>query len=107
MRKILINGLARCDIEDIDGYLRFDLSNPQAADHFADALRIAYDAVYANPLAFRLCPDKHLTSRGYRAVGVMHYILIYRYDVDTDVIHIIRIFHELQDYAHILLNCES
>ena len=51
MRKILINGLARCDIEDIDGYLRFD--------------------------------------------------------VDTDVIHIIRIFHELQDYAHILLNSES
>ena len=49
MRKILINGLARCDIEDIDGYLRFD----------------------------------------------------------TDVIHIIRIFHELQDYAHILLNSES
>lgn len=35
MRKILINGLARCDIEDIDSYLRFDLSNPQAADHFA------------------------------------------------------------------------
>ena len=29
MRKILINGLARCDIEDIDSYLRFDLRRLQ------------------------------------------------------------------------------
>ena len=42
-------------------------------------------------------------ARGYRPVKVMRYIMLYRYDEQSDVIHIIRFFHELQDYANILL----
>ena len=103
MRKMLINAPARGDLDSIDNYLRFEKCNPQAADHFAAEVKKAYDSVFANPLASQLCPDRHLAARGYRPVMVMRYIMLYRYDEQMDVIHIIRFFHELQDYANILL----
>lgn len=103
MRKMLINAPARSDLESIDSYLRREKCNPQAADHFSTEVRDAYDAVFGNPLAFRLCPDRHLAARGYRSMRVMRYIMLFRYDEQTDVIHIIRFLHELQDYANILL----
>ena len=103
MRKMLINAPARGDLESIDSYLRFEKCNPQAADHFASKVREVYDAVFGNPLAFRLCPDRYLAARGYRPAKVMRYIMLYRYDEQADIMHIIRFFHELQDYAYILL----
>lgn len=105
MRRMLINAPAQGDLAAIDGFLRFEKCNPQAADHFADEVHHAYDVIYGNPLAFKACPDRHLSARGYRAVSVMRYILIYRYDEKADVVHVIRFFHELQDYANILLRC--
>ena len=100
MRRLLINAPARYDLEAIDTYLRFEKCNTQAADHFVEAVRVAYDAVYDNPMAFRLCPDRYLASNGYRSIGIMRYIMIYRYDENADEVHIIRFFHELQDYAN-------
>jgi len=103
MRKMLINAPARSDLESIDNYLRCEKCNPQAADNFASKVRDAYDAVMENPLAFRLCPDRHLAVRGYRSIAIMRYVMLYRYDKQLDIVHIIRFFHELQDYANILM----
>ena len=103
MRKMLINAPARGDLDSIDNYLRLEKRNQQAADHFASEVHKAYDSVFGNPLAFHLCPDRHLAARGYRPVKVMRYIMLYRYDEQADIVHIIRFFHELQDYANILL----
>ena len=103
MRKMLINAPARGDLDSIDSYLRLEKCNPQAADHFTSEVRKAYDTVFGNPLAFHLCKDRHLAVRGYRPVKVMRYIMLYRYDEHEDIIHIVRFFHELQDYANILM----
>ena len=103
MRRMLINAPARGDLDSIVSYLRLEKCNPQAADHFAAEVRKAYDFVFGNPFACHLCSDRHLATRGYRTVKVMRYIMLYRYDEQADIIHIIRFFHELQDYANILL----
>jgi len=103
MRKLVIAAPAQADLAAIDDYLRFELCNVQAAEHFLDAVKSSYDAVVENPLAYQLCRDRALSAREYRAVRVMRYIMLYRFDAEADVVHVICFFHELQDYANMLL----
>jgi len=104
MRKMVIAAPAQEDLAAIDGYLRFELGNVQAAEHFLDEVLSAYDAVAENPLAYRFCNDQALAARGYRVIRVMRYLMLYRFEADADVVHVIRFFHELQDYANMLID---
>jgi len=102
VREVRISAPAQEDFSAIVDYLRLDLRNVQAAEHFIDEVFLAYGAVRDNPYVCRTCADRKLSACGYRAFSVMRYLMIYRYDEDADVVHVARFFHELQDYGRFL-----
>ncbi|MBS5147268.1 MAG: type II toxin-antitoxin system RelE/ParE family toxin [Collinsella intestinalis] len=44
-----------------------------------------------------LCPDPHLSSRGYRSFQVKNYIALYPYS--DGIVYVDHVFHRSQDYA--------
>ena len=53
----------------------------------------------ASPMRLQCLPvDSRLSRIGYRKCVLRRYLFIYRVDEAAGVIHVIRYFHELQDY---------
>lgn len=74
------------------------LKNKQAARHLLDSIDIVYDRLENNPYQYPECRDTYLTEKGYREAVVpqMNYIVIF--DVRVDVVNVVGIFHQLENY---------
>lgn len=79
-------------------HLIFRLKNEQAAKHLLDGIDNVYDRLECNPEQFPLCRDTYLTKKGYHEAIVpqMEYIIIF--DIRSDVVNVIGIFHQLENY---------
>lgn len=79
-------------------YLIYQLKNKQAAVHLVDEMSNIYDRLEENPLQFPLSRDIYLAQKGYREAvcGQMNYSIIF--SVKTDVVNIVGIFHQLENY---------
>ena len=76
------------------------LKNEQAAKHLLDSINAIYDRLEINPFQFPECRDVYLAKKGYREaiVSTMNYIIIF--DVRADVINVVGIFHQLENYPN-------
>ena len=79
-------------------HLIYRLKNKQAAKHLLDRIDAIYDRLEVNPLQFPECRDVYLAKKGYREAVVpqMNYVVIF--DVRADVVNIVGIFHQLENY---------
>jgi len=99
MFEILATEAAERDLVEIHDYLLGELYNPQAWDNLSEKIRQVYHILEEQPFAFEVCRDGRLNRKGYRKCVLGGYLFIYRVDTAASVIHIVRYFHGLQDYA--------
>jgi toxin ParE1/3/4 len=102
MAKVKFTEPSEYDLIDIEYYIAVKLSNPQAAVRITDGImKSAYgleDFPEANPLA----NDILLASLGVRWTSFDNYNIFYRYEKQTDLVYIIRILYNRQDWQTIL-----
>ncbi|MEE0105849.1 MAG: type II toxin-antitoxin system RelE/ParE family toxin [Lachnospiraceae bacterium] len=79
-------------------HLIYRLKNKQAAEHLLDFIDVIYDRLENNSFQFAECKDTYLAKKGYREAVVpqMNYIIIF--DVSDNVVNIVGIFHQLENY---------
>ncbi len=89
-------------LDNLVYHLIYCLRNEQAAEHLLDSIDTIYDRLEVNPFQFAECRDAYLAKRGYReaVVSQMNYIIVF--DVRADVVNIVGIFHQLENYQSIL-----
>ena len=87
-------------LDNIMYHLIYRLRNKQAAKHLLDGIDDIYDRLEANPFQFAECRDTYLSKKGYREAVVpqMNYIIIF--DVRGDVVNVVGIFHQLENYPN-------
>ncbi len=87
-------------LDNIVYHLIYRLKNKQAAKHLLDSIDAVYDRLVINPFQFSECRDAYLAKKGYREAVVpqMNYIIIF--DVREDVVNIVGIFHQLENYPN-------
>ncbi len=81
-------------------HLVYRLKNEQAAKHLLDGIDSIYDRLEVNPFQFAECRDAYLAKKGYREAIVpqMNYIIIFA--VRADVVNVVGIFHQLENYPN-------
>lgn len=87
--------------ELLDAILHYtidQLKNKQAAIHLLDEINNIYDRLEENPLQFPLSRDTYLANKGYHEAVCeqMNYTIIF--SVKADVVNIVGIFHQLENY---------
>ncbi len=87
-------------LDNLTYHLVYRLKNEQAAKHLLDCIDGIYDRLEVNPYQFAECRDPYLAKRGYReaVISQMDYILIF--DVRADVVNVVGIFHQLENYRN-------
>lgn len=85
-------------LDNLIYHLIYRLKNKQAAKHLLDCIDVIYDRLEVNPFQFAECRDSYLVKKGYREAVVpqMNYIIIF--DVRDDVVNVVGIFHQLENY---------
>ena len=85
-------------LDNLVYHLIYRLENEQAAKHLLDSIDVIYDRMEINPYQFAQCGDAYLAGKGYREAVVpqMNYIIIF--DVREDVVNVVGIFHQLENY---------
>ena len=85
-------------LDNLVYYLIYRLKNEQAAKHLLDGIDDIYDRLEANPFQFAECRDAYLARKGYREAVApqMNYLIIF--DVRADVVNVVGIFHQLENY---------
>ena len=81
-------------LDHLVDHLIYCLKNEQAAKHLLDCIDAIYERLEINPFQFSECKDAYLAKKGYREAIVpqMNYIIIF--DIRTDVVNIVGIFHQ-------------
>lgn len=85
-------------LDNILHYLIYQFKNEQDAKHLLDEIERIYDRLEENPLQCPVCRDRYLAKRGYReaVTGQMDYVIVV--SVKTDVVNIVGIFHQMENY---------
>ena len=81
-------------------HLVYRLKNKEAAKHLLDSLEGIYDRLVENPYQFPKSRDIYLEKKGYyeAVVQQMSYIVIF--DVRADIVNVVGIFHQLENYQN-------
>lgn len=87
-------------LDNLVYHLIYRIKNKQAAKHLLDCVDEIYDRLEDNPFQFAECRDAYLAKKGYREAVMpqMNYIIIF--DVRADVVNVVGIFHQLEDYLN-------
>lgn len=99
MYTLEITDSAEADLDQITDYLGIALANPSAALSFLDEVERVSDTLEETPCIFPLCSDARLAELGYRKAIVRAYILVYEIDENEQVVRVLRIFHESENYS--------
>lgn len=91
---------ARRDVEHAVSHIAGALGSPKAATEHLDAFLAAAESISEFPEARAVARQPSLAARNLRPYFVKRYVLLYSYDGKQAVVH--RIFHTLQDYAHLV-----
>ena len=96
--KLIISEYADELLDNLIYYLIHRLKNEQAAKHLLDGIDSIYDRLETNPFQFPFSRDSYLANKGYREAVVpeMNYIIIF--DVKTEGVNVVGIFHQLESY---------
>lgn len=97
---VVILKSARHEYESIVGYLAQILMNPRAAGNYVAEFEYQLDLLREQPLLRPLSHIRELAARNYRSFPVNNYVCLYKFERDT--IYIAHVFHQSQDYAHLV-----
>lgn len=93
---------AEFDLLLIDNYISQELLNPDAADNTIDGILEEAENLSLFPNKHQLVNDPFLSRLGFRMTWYGNYNIFYKYDEYEDVVHIIRVLYEKQDWRNIL-----
>lgn len=96
--KLVIADRAEELLDQLVYHLIYRLKNVQAAKHLLDGVGNVYDRLETNPEQFPTSRDPMLAQRGYREAVVpqMDYVIVF--DIKSDVVNVVGIFHQLENY---------
>lgn len=85
-------------LDNLVGYLLNRLKSEQAARHLLDGIANIYDRLEDNPFQFPKSRDTYLEKMGYHEAVVpqMDYIVVF--GIEEDIVNIVGIFHQLENY---------
>ena len=98
MANVVFTEPAEYDLLDIEYYIFVDLCNPQAAQRISDGILDAAEYPTAHPLI----DDELLRSVGLRMTHFDSYNIFYYYDLQSDVVYIIRVLYNKVDWQSLL-----
>lgn len=81
-------------------HLIYRLKNEQAARHLLDGIDGIYGRLEDNPLQFPVSVDAYLAKKGYHEAVVPHMNYIVIFDIREDVVNVVGIFHQLENYQN-------
>ena len=93
---------AEYDLLDIEYYTFVDLCNPQAAQRISDGILGAAGKLAEYPEGHPLVGDELLGRMGIRITYFDNYNIFYYYDMQNDVVYIIRVLYNKADWQNIL-----
>ncbi len=102
MARVVFTEPAEYDLLDIEYYIFVDLCNPQAAQRISDGILDAAGKLEEYPEGYPLVGDELLGRMGIRIIYFDNYNIFYYYDMQNDVVYIIRILYNKADWQNIL-----
>ena len=102
MANVVFTEPAEYDLLDIEYYIFVDLCNPQAAQRISDGIFDAAEKLSEYPTAHPLINDELLRSVGLRMTHFDSYNIFYYYDLQNDVVYIIRVLYNKVDWQSLL-----
>ncbi len=96
--KLIVTKHADKLLDNIVYYLLYQLKSEQAAKHLLNEIENIYDRLERNPQQFPLSRDIYLASKGYHEAVVPHMDYVIIFDIGTDTVNVIGIFHQLENY---------
>lgn len=100
--KVIFTEPAEYDLLDIEHYIHVNLCNPQAAERITNGIVSKARGLETFPAEHSLVNDELLQSVGLRMTRFDNYNIFYYYDDITDIVHIIRILYNRQEWTEIL-----
>ncbi len=85
-------------LDNLVHHLLYRFKNRQAAEHLLDGIGAIYDGLESNPFQFPACADAYLAWKGYREAVVPHMNYVVIFEVRSEVVNIVGIFHQLENY---------
>ncbi len=102
MARVVFTEPAEYDLLDIEYYIFVDLCNPQAAQRISDGILDAAGKLEEYPEGHPLVGDELLGRMGIRITYFDNYNIFYYYDMQNDVVYIIRVLYNKADWQNIL-----
>ena len=102
MARVVFTEPAEYDLLDIEYYIFVDLCNPQAAQRISDGILGAAGKLAEYPEGHPLVGDELLGRMGIRIAYFDNYNIFYYYDMQNDVVYIIRVLYNKADWQNIL-----
>ena len=102
MARVVFTEPAEYDLLDIEYYIFVDLCNPQAAQRISDGILGAAGKLAEYPEGHPLVGDELLGRMGIRITYFDNYNIFYYYDMQNDVVYIIRVLYNKADWKNIL-----
>ena len=102
MANVVFTEPAEYDLLDIEYYIFVDLCNPQAAQRISDGILDTAEMLSEYPTAHPLIDDELLRSVGLRMTHFDSYNIFYYYDLQNDVVYIIRVLYNKVDWQSLL-----
>ena len=102
MANVVFTEPAEYDLLDIEYYIFVDLCNPQAAQRICDGILDAAEKLSEYPTAHPLIDDELLRSAGLRMTHFDSCNIFYYYDLQNDVVYIIRVLYNKVDWQGLL-----
>lgn len=102
MARVVFTEPAEYDLLDIEYYIFVDLCNPQAAQRISDGILDAADKLAEYPEGHPLVGEELLGRMGIRITYFDNYNIFYYYDMQNDVVYIIRVLYNKVDWQNIL-----
>ena len=100
--KIVVTAEAQEDLNQFIQYLLFAKKNKQAAKNVLDDFEYTIKKLKYVASSLKVCDNPRLQSLGYRRINFQQHRYFMLYRIENDVVYVDDIFHELQDYSHIL-----
>ncbi|NDO52256.1 type II toxin-antitoxin system RelE/ParE family toxin [Lachnospiraceae bacterium MD335] len=102
MARVVFTEPAEYDLLDIEYYIFVDLCNPQAAQRISDGILGAAGKLAEYPEGHPLVGDELLGRMGIRITYFDNYNIFYYYDMQNDIVYIIRVLYNKADWQNIL-----
>ena len=102
MDRVVFTEPAEYDLLDIEYYIFVNLCNPQAAQRISDGILGAAGKLAEYPEGHPLVGDELLGRMGIRITCFDNYNIFYYYDMQNDIVYIIRVLYNKADWQNIL-----